>query len=111
MREQLTSHRVVCPVAIRELGQCLSNRGDMDESEKLLRKALDMTKTACPHDKASIADSELSSCLFVACDSIIVPVEPVEQLLRFPGYHSLSVFQQIFYGSNCYSYRNKHHSS
>ena len=61
--EQLTSHSVVCPVAIRELAQCLSNKGSMDESEKLLRKALDMRKTACPDDKASIADSELSSCV------------------------------------------------
>ena len=43
-----------CSVATHILGACLLKKGETDEAEDLLRKALDMKRTACPDAKASI---------------------------------------------------------
>ena len=57
------SHTTFCLVAIGVLGGCLLNQGKLDDAEKLLRESLDMQRSACPGDKATIAFSKLSSCL------------------------------------------------
>ena len=38
-------------------------KGKTDEAENILRESLDKKTTACPENKASIAMSELLSCL------------------------------------------------
>ena len=48
---------VLCPVAMHKLGECLLKRGELDEAEEFLKRALNMKTTACSDDKASISES------------------------------------------------------
>ena len=48
---------VLCPVAMHKLGECLLKKEEQDEAKQLLKEALDMKKTACPDDKASVSES------------------------------------------------------
>ena len=48
----------LCSAGINILGRCLLDKGKLVEAENMLRESLDMKRTACPDDKASIAASE-----------------------------------------------------
>ena len=76
------SHCGLCPEGIHELGRCLLDKGKPDEAENLLRESLDMTQTACPDDKASIAISKSLFCLTVTRDLISGTSVLIEQLLQ-----------------------------
>ena len=58
------SHCLLCSEGIHNLGFCLLDKGKLDEAENLLKESLDMKRTACPENKASIASSE-SLCLSI----------------------------------------------
>ena len=46
------------------LGRCLLRKGKLDEAENLFKESLDMKRSACPDNKATIAASE-SLCLSI----------------------------------------------
>ena len=58
------SHWFLCSEGIHGLGSCLLKKGKLDEAENLLKQSLDMTRTACPGNKANIAAGE-SLCLSI----------------------------------------------